>query len=190
MYNSEPPKKEMNGCLQYLLYFGGFILAVYFLGFIYRTFSNSDSANNSSSSQDNSSYQSTLDEAKYGGYRKTASYQATMEEGDRQFDELCESDPCCHGISEGLPPDIACNGSGDYSSGNSGSTSSGCPSGCKTHIAGCDIKGNVEFNTGEKIYHLFGMTFYNDTVINPDYGERWFCTEAEAKANGWRKASN
>jgi hypothetical protein len=29
--------------------------------------------------------------------------------------------------------------------------------------------------------------FYHATVIDPRYGERWFCTEAEAIANGWRK---
>jgi hypothetical protein len=65
-----------------------------------------------------------------------------------------------------------------------------CPQGCTTHIAGCDIKGNISFDTKEKIYYVKGQTFYDDTTINPEYGERWFCTEEEAKANGWRKALN
>lgn len=65
---------------------------------------------------------------------------------------------------------------------------SGCPSGCISPPAGCDIKGNVSFDSGEKIYHLPGDPYYNQTVINPDYGERWFCTEQEAQANGWRHA--
>lgn len=66
----------------------------------------------------------------------------------------------------------------------------GCPEGCTYHKDACDIKGNKSFNTGEKIYHLPGQTFYADTVINPEYGERWFCTEEEAQDNGWRKSSN
>lgn len=66
----------------------------------------------------------------------------------------------------------------------------GCPDGCTFHKDGCDIKGNKSFNTGAKIYHVPGQTFYADTVINPDYGERWFCTEEEARDNGWRKSSN
>ena len=65
-----------------------------------------------------------------------------------------------------------------------------CPKGCTTHEAGCDIKGNVSFDSGVKIYHVPGGDFYADTTINPDYGERWFCTEAEAQANGWRRSQN
>jgi len=33
-----------------------------------------------------------------------------------------------------------------------------------------------------------GMSFYNKTEIDPSKGERWFCTEQEAVANGWRKS--
>jgi hypothetical protein len=64
-----------------------------------------------------------------------------------------------------------------------------CPNGCTTHVSGCDIKGNISFNTGEKIYHMPGQEFYSSTTINPAYDERWFCTEAEARANGFRKSS-
>ena len=67
---------------------------------------------------------------------------------------------------------------------------SGCPFGCLSWKAGCDIKGNKSYDTGEKIYHVPGQTFYNETTINSAYGERWFCTEQEAIANGWRKALN
>lgn len=69
-------------------------------------------------------------------------------------------------------------------------TSSGCPNGCTLHVTGCDIKGNISYNTGEKIYHVPGQEFYSATNISSEYGERWFCTEAEAIANGWRKAKN
>ncbi|WP_086469658.1 hypothetical protein [Devosia lucknowensis] len=52
----------------------------------------------------------------------------------------------------------------------------------------CDIKGNISVNTGERIYHVPGQEFYAETTIRPEYGERWFCSEAEARAAGWRKA--
>ncbi len=65
--------------------------------------------------------------------------------------------------------------------------SSQCPNGCTEHIAGCDIKGNIN-NSGEKIYHLPGQQYYDKTIITPGKGERWFCNEAEAIANGWRKS--
>ena len=54
----------------------------------------------------------------------------------------------------------------------------------------CLIKGNISYKTGEKIYHLLNCPNYYDTVINKAYGERWFCSEAEARAAGWRKAKN
>lgn len=53
----------------------------------------------------------------------------------------------------------------------------------------CLIKGNVSINTGRKLYHLPGMEDYESTVINPEYGERWFCTETEAIQAGWVKAT-
>ena len=60
-----------------------------------------------------------------------------------------------------------------------------CPEGCAAPPAGCAIKGN----TGdERIYHVPGQRDYERTVIDPEKGERWFCTEDEAVANGWRKA--
>ncbi len=55
------------------------------------------------------------------------------------------------------------------------------------HVA-CSIKGNISQTTGERIYHVPGQEYYDATVISPQNGERWFCTEAEARAAGWRKA--
>jgi hypothetical protein len=52
---------------------------------------------------------------------------------------------------------------------------------------GCNIKGNVS-TKGERIYHVPGQKYYNDTVIQASHGERWFCSEAEARAAGWRKS--
>jgi hypothetical protein len=64
----------------------------------------------------------------------------------------------------------------------------GCPHGCTEPLPGCVIKGNISWHHGERIYHLPGQRFYDVTVITPEAGERWFCTEAEAQANGWRKS--
>lgn len=51
----------------------------------------------------------------------------------------------------------------------------------------CDIKGNVN-TRGEKIYHVPGQKYYAETRISPAHGERWFCSEEEAEAAGWRKS--
>ncbi|HEV7368537.1 thermonuclease family protein [Arenibaculum sp.] len=51
----------------------------------------------------------------------------------------------------------------------------------------CPIKGNVG-SRGARIYHVPGNQFYEATVIDEHKGERWFCSEAEATAAGWRKA--
>ena len=64
----------------------------------------------------------------------------------------------------------------------------GCPHGCAEPPPGCVIKGNISWRSGEKIYHLPGQQYYDSTVISPAQGERWFCTEAEALENGWRKS--
>ncbi|MDK4727750.1 succinoglycan biosynthesis protein exoi [Rhizobium phaseoli] len=52
----------------------------------------------------------------------------------------------------------------------------------------CKIKGNVSINTGERIFHVPGQRYYARTKINPQYVERWFCSEFEAWAAGWRKS--
>lgn len=51
----------------------------------------------------------------------------------------------------------------------------------------CAIKGNIN-RKGARIYHLPGQAHYDRTVIRTTQGERWFCTEAEAQAAGWRRA--
>jgi endonuclease YncB( thermonuclease family) len=52
---------------------------------------------------------------------------------------------------------------------------------------GCRIKGNVD-SKGDRIYHMPGGRWYDRTVITASKGERWFCSEDEAKAAGWRRA--
>ncbi len=51
----------------------------------------------------------------------------------------------------------------------------------------CRIKGNIN-RKGERIYHMPGQQAYGVTRINPAEDERWFCSEVEARATGWRKA--
>ena len=80
------------------------------------------------------------------------------------------------------------------SSGNGGSSSGNtdnpfqCVGGCASPPdPSCAIKGNVN-SSGEKIYHVPGGAFYNRTDIKPEEGDRWFCTEAEAQAAGFRRS--
>ena len=49
---------------------------------------------------------------------------------------------------------------------------------------GCPIKGNISGNG--MIYHPPWSPWYSRTRIDASRGERWFCTEAEAIAAGWR----
>lgn len=50
----------------------------------------------------------------------------------------------------------------------------------------CRIKGNI--SKSGRIYHMPWSPAYARTRINARQGERWFCTEAEALAAGWRAA--
>jgi micrococcal nuclease len=51
------------------------------------------------------------------------------------------------------------------------------------------IKGNIS-SSGEKIYHVPGQQFYDQTQIDVASGEHWFCTEQEALDAGWRKSKS
>ncbi|MBD9652917.1 thermonuclease family protein [Ensifer sp. ENS09] len=49
----------------------------------------------------------------------------------------------------------------------------------------CPIKGNIN-RKNERIYHTPWSRDYAKTKINTVSGERWFCSEDEAVAAGWR----
>ena len=51
----------------------------------------------------------------------------------------------------------------------------------------CPIKGNIN-SKGERIYHVPSGRRYDRTKIDPLKGERWFCTEEEAREKGWHRA--
>jgi len=53
----------------------------------------------------------------------------------------------------------------------------------------CVIKGNIDKSTYEKFYHLPGCKQYGQVVIDKDIGEGYFCSEKEAQAAGFKKAS-
>jgi hypothetical protein len=55
-------------------------------------------------------------------------------------------------------------------------------------FSSCNVKGNISFHSGEHIYHVPGQENYIDTIIDPLKGERYFCSEAEARGAGWRRA--
>ena len=51
----------------------------------------------------------------------------------------------------------------------------------------CRIKGNIS-RSGKRIYHVPGAQYYDRTRIDTSKGERWFCSESQALAAGWRRA--
>jgi endonuclease YncB( thermonuclease family) len=52
---------------------------------------------------------------------------------------------------------------------------------------GCAIKGNI--SSHGHIYHMPWSPWYDRVKIDESRGERWFCSEAEARAAGWRPVS-
>lgn len=51
---------------------------------------------------------------------------------------------------------------------------------------GCPIKGNVTANG--RIYHLPWSPWYDKVQMGGGHGKRWFCSETDAIAAGWRPA--
>ena len=55
-------------------------------------------------------------------------------------------------------------------------------------VVGCNVKGNIQKKTGERIYHVPGQAFYSKARVDWLRGERWFCSEAAAQSAGWRRS--
>lgn len=51
------------------------------------------------------------------------------------------------------------------------------------------IKAKVETLTGKRVYHIPGGAEYPTTVIEHAAGDRMYCTEGQAIADGWRRSS-
>lgn len=61
---------------------------------------------------------------------------------------------------------------------------------CTAEQVGCVIKGNFHQGTKDRIYHLPECYNYKQININPNEGDRWFCSEAEAEAAGFSKSKD
>jgi len=54
--------------------------------------------------------------------------------------------------------------------------------------AGCNIKAQIPYDNGEKIYLVPGCKNYTQAVVEKFRGEDWYCTEKEAKDAGYVKS--
>lgn len=55
----------------------------------------------------------------------------------------------------------------------------------------CVIKGNFAYHkSGDSVYHFPGCGQYDHTVVELYKGDKWFCTESEAKKAGFVKGSD
>jgi len=52
----------------------------------------------------------------------------------------------------------------------------------------CPIKGNI--SDRGRVYHMPWSPWYKRVRINRGKGERWFCSEAEARTAGWRPVAS
>ena len=64
----------------------------------------------------------------------------------------------------------------------------GASAGLEQPALGCEIKGNVN-RKGERIFHVSGTADCGKVVMDPAKGKRWFCSEEDATAAGWRRAA-
>lgn len=76
----------------------------------------------------------------------------------------------------------------DYRSGDNHADSALATTAASSSASACTIKGNIN-REGVRIYHLPGSRWYGRTKIDASKGERWFCSEVEAGAAGWRGAN-
>lgn len=61
---------------------------------------------------------------------------------------------------------------------------------CHDISCGCKIWGNVNQNKETKIYHCPNDPNYYPQNFKASQGDRWFCTEEEAIAEGFRQPKN
>ena len=131
---------------------------------------------------------------KYGRLLRYAYVDPSTSSGQAIFvNELLVKEGFAHASS--YPPDVKYQDLLNSVQKDAQSQNTGLRAGCSDNSAssqaspdGCQIKGNISFSTGEKIYHMQGQEYYDKTVIDESKGERWFCTENEAQDAGWRKS--
>lgn len=124
-----------------------------------------------------------------GGYGEEYTYDVAY----RYRDQYVAYEKAARGARKGiwssgcLDPGTAAPALSDKKTGGTGSGNAGNADSGSTGSSGCDIKGNIS-SKGEKIYHVPGGRWYGDTQISTGKGERWFCSESEARNAGWRAA--
>ncbi len=60
----------------------------------------------------------------------------------------------------------------------------------KPPSSNCRIKGNIRQGFKTKIYHMPACYNYEKIVVNEKDGDRWFCSEKEAQAEGFRLSAD
>ncbi len=65
----------------------------------------------------------------------------------------------------------------------------GCAQGCVYHKPSCEIKGELYPEWNDKVYFLPSSKSYGAVNMNDTFTHRWFCTENEATAAGWKKST-
>lgn len=65
----------------------------------------------------------------------------------------------------------------------------GCATGCVVAPPGCLVKALVDAR-GARRYFLPESDLYDHLLVQPERGDRWFCTVTEAEAAGWRRADD
>jgi hypothetical protein len=66
-----------------------------------------------------------------------------------------------------------------------------CAEGCLEYPLGCELlvlKGDIAKQSGQKLYYAQQHSQYSQILIEPETGERWFCSAAAAEQAGWIQA--
>ena len=124
-------------------------------------------------------------------YNKQTDYKNAQKEAERNKRGLWADGACSEEKSDtktGTSSTSSSSSSSAVAAPSSNNTSSSTSSSSSSSTTtNCLIKGNIN-SKGEKIYHVPGQKYYNATKIDTRYGEKWFCSEEEARAAGWRKS--
>jgi hypothetical protein len=66
-----------------------------------------------------------------------------------------------------------------------------CENGCSAYPLRCELqvlKGDIDKQSGQKLYYIQQHPQYTQVLIEPETGERWFCSTQAAEQAGWTPA--
>lgn len=66
-----------------------------------------------------------------------------------------------------------------------------CENGCSRYPLQCELqvlKGDIDKQSGQKLYYIQQHPQYTQVLIEPETGERWFCATQAAEQAGWAPA--